>query len=165
MLDSSIPISFVMADNYNLNDAAVNLRASYGNAIVTLVSTASNMKTYIGGLSSVIANAHAKGLGIMYAQPTTSSDVNWLRAHGICGVQIGSCCMPYQFTQYKFKLVIDDSTPTIAEWGGANMIDATITTSSNTITITDFCDNGSDRDIPDLIPNVWMNQFLHRCSE
>lgn len=164
MLDDNLPLSFVQSDNYNLGTARVNVARGYRNMAITLVSTEENMRTYLTGLASVIADANSKGVGIMYAQPRTLEDVEWLRKHGIMGAQIGRPCLPYRFEQIKFKVDISSGVATLSEWFNMTTMSATITQSGNVISISEFKVAGSGRSFSDLIMEYWMNRFPYRIT-
>ena len=164
MLDDNLPLSFVQSDNYNLGTARVNVARGYRNMAITLVSTEANMRTYLTGLASVIADANTKKVGIMYAQPKTMEDVMWLIQHGIMGAQIGRPCLPYRFEQIKFKISIASGTASIAEWFNMTTMSATISQSSNTISVSGFKVAGSANDFSDLIMEYWMNRFPYRIT-
>lgn len=164
MLDDNLPLSFVQSDNYNLGTARVNVARGYRNMAITLVSTEANMRTYLTGLASVIADANSKGVGIMYAQPRTLEDVEWLRQHGIMGAQIGRPCLPYRFEQIKFKVSISSGVATLSEWFGMTTMEADVSQSGNVISISEFKVAGTDREFSDLIMEYWMNRFPYRIT-
>lgn len=164
MLDNNLPLSFVQSDNHNLGTAKVNVARGYRNMAITLVSTEANMRTYLTGLASVIADANSKGVGIMYAQPRTFEDVEWLRKHGIMGAQIGRPCLPYRFEQIKFKVDISSGVATLSEWFNMTTMSATIAQNGNVISISEFKVAGSGRSFSDLIMEYWMNRFPYRIT-
>lgn len=163
MMDDNIPLSFVQSNDLTLTEAIVNRIASYGKCAITLV-TANDMQTYISGLSSAINYANQKGVGVMFAQPHTMGDVFYIRSHGICGAQIGRTILPYQFNPVKFKIKIENSTPSLAEWNNLSTMDVTVSASGNVISASAFTIAGSDRGFPDLILDVWMNKFPYRIT-
>ena len=164
MLDNNLPLCYVQSDNYNLGTARVNVVAGYGNAAITLVSTPENMRTYLTGIATAIALANTKDVKIIYAQPKTAEDVLWLREHGISGAHIGRPCLPYQFRQVRFKINIASGVATLSEWFNMNTMEATISQSSNTISISEFKEAGSENDFADLIMEYWMNRFPYRIT-
>ena len=164
MLDDNLPLSFVQADNYTLGSARIGAVAGYGKAAITLVSTPANMRTYLTGLESAIAEANNKGVRIMYAQPTTYEDVLWLINHGIMGAQIGRPCVPYQFRQIRFKISIASGTASLSEWFDMTTMEVDISQSGNVISVSDFKDAGSEHDFADLIMEYWMNRFPYRIT-
>lgn len=163
-VDDNIPLSFVQSDNFALTEARVNRIQPFGNAIVTLVSNASSMRTYLEGIENIINYARNNGVYVMYAQPQTLEDVYWLRDFGISGAQIGNPCLPYQMEQVKFKVKLLSGVPSIVEYKDIPTMDAVISASGNVVSVSEFTIPGSTRGFPDLIMEYWMNQFAKRIT-
>lgn len=163
-LNDDIPLSFVRNNDEIISAARVDQIAAYGRCAITLVSTAPNMESYINGLADVLAYARKSGIGIMYSQPTTFAQVNFLRNAGICAAQIGAPIMPYTYTQARFRLSIASGAATLVEWYNANSIDADVTVSGNTVSVTNIADAGSARGFADRVLDLWMNRLPHRIT-
>ena len=164
MMNDSIPLSFIMNNDFALSEAVVNRFATFGNSAITLVSNPSNMRTYLSGIESAIDYALSKGVSIFYSAVDTAEDLTWLREHCISGAQINYPILPYRFEQVKFKVAISSSTATIEGYRNIETIDATLSQSGNTISISEFTIPGSTRGFPDLIMEYWMNRFAHRIT-
>ena len=164
MMSDSIPLSFIMNNDFALSEAVVNRFATFGNSAITLVSNPSNMRTYLSGIESAIDYALSKGVSIFYSAVDTAEDLTWLREHCISGAQINYPILPYRFEQVKFKVAISSSTATIEGYRNIETIDATLSQSGNTISISEFTIPGSTRGFPDLIMEYWMNRFAHRIT-
>ena len=59
---------------------------------------------------------------------------------------------------------VSSSTPSIENWIEDDYLTATISASSNVISVSDFTIAGSDRGFPDLIMDAWMNKFPYRIT-
>ena len=162
--DDNIPLSFIQSDNASVTTSYVNRFAPYGNMYITLVSSVSDMKTYITGLKSVLDHAREKGIGIMFSLPSSMADVFWLRDNGIAGAQIGAVVMPYNFSQVKFKVKLASGTATVQEWNNVETMETTVSQSGNVISVSAFTIAGSGRGFPDLIMDAWMNKFAKRIT-
>ena len=163
-ITKDIPVSMVMGTERTLIKRDVNDIWVLGNSIMTLVCSAENMRTYLTAQSARIEDAIEKGVGLMFAQPLTLEDVNYIRNLGFCGAQIGRTVIPYRMSQLMFKVSIASGTPTIAEWNGVSSFDATISASGNVISVSEFYEDGSTREFPDKIMDLWMNQFPSRIT-
>ena len=84
--------------------------------------------------------------------------------HGINGAHIGRPCLPYQFRQVRFKISVANGTATLAEWFNMNTMEATVSQSSNIISVSEFKEAGSENDFSDLIMEYWMNKFPYRIT-
>ena len=163
-LDDIVPLSIVRGNDETLSAARINMAKAYGRCALTLVSTSNKMRSYIANNASGIALAHENGVGLMYAQPLTMEDVEYVRENGFTGAQIGRPVMPYNFTQYCFKVNIENGTASVVDWFGMTRFTANISTAGNVISVSNFKAAGSTRGFSDYIMEVWMNGFPHRIS-
>ena len=160
----SMPLSYVLPTNNNVAMEVIESVASFGNIAITLVSTDSNMHSYIEGLSTKISRAYELNVGMMYAQANSMENITWLRSIGFCGAQIGAPVVPYLFDQFRFKIAVSSSTPSLESWIENDSVTATVSASSNVISVSDFTIAGSDRGFADLIMDVWMNKLPYRIT-
>lgn len=164
MLNDTVPLSFVRSTNENINNVRIDMFAQFAPAAVTLVSTESNMRTYVDGLKDVLDYARSNGVAVMYAQPLTMTDVTYLRNSGIAGAQIGRPVIPYNYSQTRFSVALSGGAATLKEPLNMTSIEADVAVSGNAVKVSNIRDAGSERGFADRVQEYWMNRFPSRIT-